>query len=433
MSDSSQPPQQRDFYCPSCNGRIVIPFSLPATTAPCPHCQATITSPPPPYQQPQSPHPSQAPSPTNQPAQQDYTNAPAPAIIPPRREKTPQPQERPQEATRSQEEETQPSRSNGTILAILGLLLLILAGGAAVFYISRQDTSTKPLESSTSLTDDDIREANYIRVGWQKDAYAVLEGFIEGTSVAEKIPFVHQPEVVRPKMESFYGDVAINDSDTPADSFSVLELTEEDRRKGIFMLTYDLPPQFSLKDFFRPITSLEVQYGINEADILLGTMGQVRNFALEPVRVYAFFKKTPAGLKLDWEVFAQTKYRTLRSFTEFPKPGNSEVFRVMIVEDVPEKGQGIAGTRTYRIFDPANVSDSIRVNVKVDSNAGRELSVINWRGTKQAEPVTRTATVELMWTSPNGTESPQLVMKRFVCWEFLGLGGKEIPTTASAE
>lgn len=315
---------------------------------------------------------------------------------------------------------------------MIGLFFLILACGAAVFYITKQmGNNVEPPNFAGSPEDLEIREANYIRIGWQDDAYKTLGNFISGTSVAEKLPYIHNPEALKPRMENFYGGVVINDSDTPADSFSVHELSEEDRKRGIFMLTYDQPPQFSMKEFFRPLASLEVQYGIDEADILLSTVARVGNFAMEPVRVHAFFKRTDAGLKLDWEVFAQTKYRIFRNFVELPDPGASEIFRVLILEDVPDKGQGIAGARTYRLADPANLSDSARVNVMLDSETGRALSIINWRGTKQAEPVTRTATVELEWTS--GPERPELKIKRFICWEFLGLGGKGIPATASAE
>lgn len=318
------------------------------------------------------------------------------------------------------------------IPAVLGLFLLILAGGAAVFFISKQmGAKVNPPKMAGSPDDRDIRETNYIRIGWQKEAYDVLTKFIAGTTVEEKLPYVNDPQTIRPRMESFYGGVpVINDSDTPADSFSIQDLSEDDRRRGIFMLTYDQPPQFALKEFFRPLASLEVQYGINEADILLSTMARVSNFAMEPVRVHAFFKRTEQGLKLDWEVFAQTKYRRFQNFIELPDIGHSEIFRILLAEDVPDKGQGIAGTRTYRMADSANIADATRVNVKFDSEIGRALSIINWRGTKQGTPTTRTATVELEWTGQ--ADAPVLEVKRFICWEFLGLGGKEIPATASA-
>jgi hypothetical protein len=166
---------------------------------------------------------------------------------------------------------------------------------------------------------------------------------------------------------------------------------------------------------------------VDEADLLLSTLARVGNFAMEPLRVHAFFKRTADGLKLDWEIFAQTKYRTLQNFVELPEVGQAGVFRVFIVEDVPDKGRAVAGTRTYRVADPANTGDTARVNVKVDSEIGRELSLINWRGTKENRPITRTATMELKW---NGEPTaPELEISRFLCWEFLGLGGHQPAAT----
>jgi hypothetical protein len=443
MSDFSQPPQQRDFFCQHCNGRIVIPFSLPSTTGPCPHCQGAITSPPPPEAQPHfqaarvaAPAPVQTvqDSASSAPVPQTETHAaaearptPSPAVMPVRRDGAQTVISLPPDQASKPKK-----RSSGIIPAMVVLFFLILTGGIAVYYISSQmGISVDPPHNVGNAQHTEISEANYIRIGWQADAYKVLEGFMAGTSVEEKLPYIISPETLRPKMDGFYGGVLINDDATPANSFSVQELTEEDRKRGLFMLTYDQPPQFALKEFFRPLAPLEVQYGIDEADILLSTMARVGNFAMEPVRVHAFFKRESSGLKLDWEVFAQTKYRTFRNFIELPDVGASETFRILIVEDVPDKGQGVAGARTYRLADPANIDDSARVNVRLDSEDGRALSIINWRGTKQGTPDTRTATVELEWT---GTpDNPVLGIKRFICWEFLGLGGKETPATASAQ
>ena len=197
------------------------------------------------------------------------------------------------------------------------------------------------------------------------------------------------------------------------------------------MMIYDQPPQFDMKEFFRPLASLEVQYGVEEADLLLSTLARVGNFAMEPLRVHAFFKRTPEGLKLDWEIFAQTKYRTFQNFVELPEIGQTGIFRIFIVEDVAEKGRMVAGARTYRLADPANTGDTARLNVKIDSETGRALSIINWRGTKENRPITRTATVELKWSGE--ANAPELEISRFICWEFLGLGGQETPATASTK
>jgi hypothetical protein len=340
-----------------------------------------------------------------------------------------------EQVARQKPEPAPPARkksSSGIIPAMLGLFALILAGGGAVYYISNQmGENIEAPDLSGSSEDSAIRESNYIRIGWQADAYAVLGKFIDGKSIPEKLAYVHDAEQLSERMELFYGGVVIHDEDTPADSFSIQELTEEDRRRGIFMLTYDQPPQFSLREFFRPLAPLEVQYGLEDANLLLSTVARIGNFSMDPVRVHAFFKRTNVGLKLDWEIFTQTKYRTFQNFVELPDVGHPEIFRVLIVEDVPDKGRGVAGSRSYRMVDPANLDDSVRVNVRIDSEIGKKLSVINWRGMKLGTPITRTATVELEWAG--GPDSPILEIKRFICWEFLSLGGKAEPATASAE
>ena len=326
----------------------------------------------------------------------------------------------------------EPRPKSALISVMLVLLVLIVGAGTAVVFVAREmgrDTPP-PAPLPGAGGDSSAMEANYIRIGWQKDAYQVLEGYMAGTTSEEKLPFILNGESLAGKVEDFYGGGVINDSDTPADTFSIYELSEEDRKRGLFMMIYDQPPQFEMKEFFRPLASLEVQYGIDEADLLLSTLARIGNFAMEPLRVHAFFKRTPEGLKLDWEIFAQTKYRTFQNFVELPEVGQSGVFRVFIIEDVPDKGHLEAGTRTYRLADPANIGDSARVNVKVDSETGRTLSIINWRGTKETDPITKTATVELTWSGEEN--APKLEISRFICWEFLGLGGKEAPATASA-
>lgn len=301
--------------------------------------------------------------------------------------------------------------------------MLLLGGGALTYFVTKEMNREIPAPSVVPADGPTALDASYIRIGWQKDASRLLTDFLAADKAGGKLPFILNAEILAPRVREFYGDDIIDDSDTPAGSFSVYELSEEDRKRGLFMMTYDQPPQFDMREFFRPLASLEVQYGIDEAGILLSTVARAGNFAMEPLRVHAFFKRTSAGLKLDWEIFAQTKYRTFRSFTELPEPGRSGVFRVFVVEDVPDPGQASRGNRTYRFSDPAHTDDSARVNVRADSELGRTLSVINWRGTKEGRPHTRTATVELAWSEDDGP--PRLQLRRFICWEFLGLGGEE--------
>jgi hypothetical protein len=436
MADLVSPKPQREFYCRHCAGKIVIPADLPPTTAPCPHCSGVITSPElevpvapvAAFQPPPPPAPVVEKTPPAPPAEIPPTPASLKTEEPPAKEPPPEPVPSPRKYA---PKASKPQRS-GLIPAMLVLLALFLLALGGVYYTSLEmGQNIEPPTVKAASGDPKVNEANYIRVGWQKDAYQLLRGYMAATSDKEKVPFILNGGELASKIEDFYGGGVINDSDTPAEAFSIYELSEEDRKRGLFMMIYDQPPQFDMKEFFRPLASLEVQYGVDEADLLLSTLARVGNFAMEPLRVHAFFKRTDGGLKLDWEIFAQTKYRTLQNFVELPEVGQTGVFRVFLVEDVPDKGRAVAGTRTYRVADPANTGDTARVNVKVDSEMGRALSIINWRGTKENRPITRTATVDLKWGGE--PTAPELKISRFICWEFLGLGGRQPSASASTK
>ncbi len=486
MADQTTTNEQREFHCSHCDGKIRVPWDLPPTTGPCPHCSEVITSPAL-VQAPASEFPAstatsdpepeppaaviaampQPPAATILPISKPSTEAPpandrhippyrptpadpavpsqtvaknvTPSAVPAAEEPaiTPSPAlkaapEFPTAAKSANRRKSKPTNSQRSGLITLMVVLLVLAliiSGIVYFLAQGLSTNISPPTVEVSPQASAATEANYLRVGWQTDASKILEGFMSATTVKDKLPFVLNAEQVAPEMVTFYGKEAIQDSDTPASGFSVYELSEEDRERGLFMMIYDQPPQFDLKEFFRPLASMEVQYGVDEPSLLLNTLSRVDNFALEPLRVWAFFKRTAKGLKLDWETFAQTKYRTFLNFVDLPQPGQTGTFRVFIEETVPEKGRAVAGTRSYRLADPANsTTDTARINVKVDSDTGRAISSLNWRGTPENEAITRTATVELKWAGE--ADAPELTLNRFICWEFLGLGGDSSPAPA---
>lgn len=377
---------------------------------------------------PPQPEPVQEPAPTYQEPVQQPAPAPEPVAAPvpePVASKTlPEPRRR-------LEKKASPSKpkEDRSLIPVLLLVLLLFAfsAGAGFFVYKEMKNRSEGPVPAPLVQNPAMAEGQYIRAGWKKEAYSVLEKFVAAKSVEEKLPYVIQSANLKANMDSFYGGSTINDQDTPADAFSVVDLTEADHKRGIFLMIFDQPPQFDIKDFFRPLAPLEVQYGIDEANLLLSTFAKVGNFATEPVRVNAFFKKTPEGLKLDWETFAQSKYRTFRNMTELPDPGQSAVFRIQISEDVPETGKPLPPTqKTYRVFDPSSPEVSARINVNVDSEIGRTLSEINWMGA-QNRPIIRTATLELKWTTG---DQPELQINRFICWEFLHLGGQADPLAA---
>ena len=396
----------------------MIPANLPPTTAPCPHCSGVITSPDlnapvAPLAALQTPPPLPIETrivptvPTAQKAEESAAEEKLPVPIPGPHKLIPT--------------ANKPERS-GLIRTMLILLALFLLGLGVVYYIaSKMSQNTAPPVTQATSSDPKTDDANYIRIGWQKDAYQLLRGYIAATRDKDKAQFILNGSELATQLTAFYASGLIDDSDTPADAFSIYELSEEDRKRGLFLMVYDQPPQLKTKKLLRTPASLEAQNHHNEADL-----AQAKgNLAMESRRIYAFFKRTPEGLKLDWEIFVQTKYRTLQTFLGQPKIGESKVFRVFIVEDTPEKSLAATGTRTYRVADPANTSDIACINVKEDSEIGRTLSNINWRGTEENRPIIHTATLELKWGGK--PTAPALEINRFVCWEFLGLGSNQTP------
>lgn len=314
----------------------------------------------------------------------------------------------------------------GLIMAMLFLLVLILGGGAAAIVLIRKMGNPSFARNGAALNGPrpGIGSHSNDPNAWQEEARQTLSEFLKADSPAGKAAFSIRGSELLPVMMAFYGPGPIDDSDTPLSGFAAENLPPEDQKRGIYRMTFDRPPQFELKEFFGPLAPLEVQMKVQEPDLLLSSLARVGNFTSEPVKVDVFFKRTPEGMKIDWETFVQTKHRTFRNFTELPDPGKRGVFRVFVMEDVPEKGRATIGHKTYKVIDPAYRMDSIRVEVPVDSELGRALSKVNWLGVRDARPVTKTATLELEWTT--GT-TPRLAIKRFLCWEFLGIGGEAVP------
>ena len=400
-------------------------YQPPAALAYQPPAAPAYQPPAEPAYQPPAPAPHQEQPPVSQPSppspQQPAAQTPTAAL----QQDSPSPASPPARGTssRRREPKEEPKRSSSAAPAIfLGCLLLAIAGGAGYLVFNEMTGKQAAPPAPSKAPGLSLSESQYLRVGWKRDAYAVLGKFLAATTAEGKLPYIINGEQLRSQVEAFYGGSVINDQDTPIDAFSVRELSEEDRKRGIFMLEFEQPPQFEMKEFFRPLATLEIQYGMDEADLLFSTMARVENFATEPVRATALFKRTPEGLKLDWETFAQTKYRTFANLIELPEADQGGVFRVIISEDVPEAGRTLpAGIKTYRIWDPSSPETSARVNVNIDSEIGRSLSKIDWRG-KENRPNNSTATIELKWV---GADQPKLEITRFICWEFLHLGGTE--------
>lgn len=447
MSQPQTPPQKREFRCIHCNGTIAIPFNLPPTTAPCPHCGNTITSPAPESQQaspiPQQPvtAPGPAPAPVTTP-----TPAPVPAPKAAALDKSPP-------ATEAPTQKLEPERKSLLAPMLLVLLLLAICGGIAWAVIRLREQQSNNLATITSSQNGTIQTTPRRQPNWQTEAYDVLDKFLKGKTVAEKLPYVIQSPGIEERMNDRYGGSVINDigyekSDkddknnpspettnlpegTPVEGFSTFGSTEEDRARGIYLLSYYRPAHFAIKDFFRPVAPIEVEWGLDDAEPLLALMANTENFTSDSLSAMAFFLRTPDGLKIDWDTFYQTKYKTFETFLQAPEPDCVETFRVVMWEDVDGSGKEDLENRTYHIVPPTGPTGGVRVKVPVDSDLGRKLSVINWiRAKTMPKQITRTATVELKWVIADG--EPKVVLNRLICWEFLGIGGKPEDVTNGA-
>ena len=423
MSNDTVPSGQREFRCDHCHGKILIPLDLPPTTGPCPHCSQVITSP-----APAAAEAKPAVVPESRPERLTPTPVPAAPV------KVENAAESPVRAPIAEEpaapvsepasEGAPKTERKGLLLGIVAVAALLVICGVLAFSFFNVGQKEVTFDPGTTVSAEK-QEQYYLEKGWEKDARETLDKFLSATTAADRAEYSIRGDELLPEMEKFYAGQKIDDSDTPANAFSVFSLTLEDRKRGIFMMEYDQPPAFEMGEFFVPVVPLGVQYKVEEPDLLVSTIGRASNFASEAIKVQALFKRGPEGLKIDWETYVQTKFRKLREFLELPEAGESRVFRVIVTETVPENREVPAGNRVYLLADPAYRSeDSVRVMVPVDSEIGRALSILNWRGTNGGRVESRTATIELGWTDE---ETPQPEIKRFICWEFLGVGGEALP------
>lgn len=230
-------------------------------------------------------------------------------------------------------------------------------------------------------------EEAFLGGGWKEEATQVLQAFLTATNTEEKIACVLDAERLRNRIER---------TETPTlslgtDDFTHVELSEEDHRQGIFLM-------------------------MRHADADAASP--------ESHRCYAFFRRTDEGLKLDWEVFSQTRDLAFLRFIETPQPGVSQVFRVFITEDAPPPDSPRKNYRSYFIADLANFNNVIHLRVTNTSPAGRILSKVDFNADDGAKRIMKNATIELRWTDQ--PENPAIEISRFICWKFLGLGGEEI-------
>lgn len=405
-----QPQEKRSFPCVHCRKAIHIPYSLPPTTAPCPHCGEEVTS----TKAPENIELKEAvATPTGRKpkvlkASEEPSGEMDPAVVPESRTS----------------DEALKGRQSGLkrlplIAATVAVLIFIPAILVAVFYPNRLEpidapSGMTPAERTAALA----RKARaYREKGWQNEAAGVLGRFQNSETIAERALLTIGGEGNIPKMEAFYLDRPFNPEATPLAGFTPVSLSEADTARGIFLMNYSRPEQYDIRKFFRPIAPLRVEYGLESSDFALQAEGLTTKFVAEPVRVMAYFRKRSEGpLLLDWATYTQTKYRLFREFVENAEAGVGQVLRVFVQRDSAADG----GT-VFRLSDPAFAEDFIKVFVKEGSPLEQALNSHLGDVPPGHRQEAKAATVELEWSSGS---NPQLRMKNFLCWEFLNLGGE---------
>ena len=456
-----------NFPCHHCQQLIYIPAGFPGTTAACPHCGNPVKFP----EQEATPAP-EARVPTPMPfTAPEVLEEQAPLITPvsnpeePTRFKVdqPEPPRLPAERTVVDPLDVSPdlprvkpepvlnpihepaainARKNvrkGRLIGVLSVLVILLLVGGVMLFLSEKtkDVQSAPApvvssEPSTPAVTDDAPEepvSNKIweESDWRENSAQVLGGFLEAATPEGKMKYVIPHDDALENIEIYF-PVGKENTDSSLSEFTVVNSKQQDRENGIFHMHYNRSPQVSTREYFTPLESQSSVSAKTEAS-LITMASQVDEESLsEPLRINAFFKKTEDGLKLDSSVFIQGKFRTFKAFTEYPQSGKSKVFRVVVSEVLSHELREEVDVKTYKVYDFTYNQDFVNFPVEVDSEVGKILSVLNWRGTnKRVFP--RTATLELEWTE--GSPS-NLVIKSVLCWEFLGVGG-ELGNTGSKQ
>ena len=457
---SQNKPAERSFDCESCHGVIQIPYDLEPTKAPCPYCGEEILSPPLPEEasepvvltpvvghevrgakeQVSSEVPEEvalesvdAPATTETVGQEAVRAPDGPSKVGEGfKGETFEQLEKEEKSTPARRRKTkkQPSQQSQRKVSPLVFLgaggALVVVVIAVLLVINRGDQSAPGDESMASKKKGDqdqatIERVRYLEEGWKRSASQVLNSFLSAEAADDKCAYVIGGRTRLEEMSEFYQGRQLLELDTPTEAFNHEDLVMADKERGIFLMRFDQPAQFAMKDFFRPVAPLEVKHRVEAPDPLLTSVSNPENYQTDSVRVLAYFKEEGNALKLDWDVFAQTKYRLMREFLDNPVPGSSRIFRVRLHEDVPpHSGTDPREIRYYRCIDPAHDTDFVKVGVGAGSTLGEHLAPLNWIGLDPGNIPSRGATLELEWSDE---EEPRVYIKRLICWEYLGLGG----------
>jgi hypothetical protein len=135
-------------------------------------------------------------------------------------------------------------------------------------------------------------------------------------------------------------------------------------------------------------------------------------------QVAFFFRRDGERVKLDWETMAQAESGMLTRFVGEGQPGQSGIFRVLVqrVRHPLSRARHPDGSTDFLLLEPAGGSRLAAFAAELGSPVAQ---LVEERLAVGDEGATA-ATVALGWV--DGPEGRELVLGRFLCWGFLGLG-----------
>jgi hypothetical protein len=361
---------------------IYIPFDLPPTSAPCPHCRQVIMSPPPPA---------------------------APAILPPKKEiaeSLPALQPALPAPEISHNEPPAPASKAPWFISIF--LLVLIAAGSKLFYEeylrfanASDSTSSQSPPSSINLYNRD------------KQARVALRSFLSATTLEDKARHVIGGQATLQRLLPEWGDKLLHEEPIHEEDFASIITGDEEGENPVFLLFYDRPSTYDIKKLFPPLMPMEVTSKLQPIDPLFLPLTDRSRFESEPLRINAFFKQTDDGVLLDWDIYLQTRYRTLRAFVGSAPAGKRSTFRVIALHDVPLPEEKRKMQKVYRLTDVANISDSFRVFTPMGSKAAESMSKIDWYGQPDKSNPLAPVTVVLEKLPDGG-----VLLAEHICWDF---------------
>jgi len=293
----------------------------------------------------------------------------------------------------------------------LGMVLVLMAVVAGVYVWSREPSSA----DGTSVVPDIVDFSARVN----ESAKLTLSGFLTAENAPSLAARVIDGETKLPEIKRYLAQNGALSKPGELDEISSIPISKDDLKRGIAGLIYQQDPPVDLMPM-NPLIPLAAK-----------TVGPLEQMAMastlqgkKPRRALALFKRKGEQMLLEWDLFVQTWDRTLAAFRDGELGDGPMRFRVLVAADIPvsENGETL-GSAVFRIQDPLHTEDIIRVQTKCFSSEERRLLEYDRTTPGMSARVgsSRTATLDLVRDPATG----RIEISRFVCWEFLGIGGVE--------